>query len=94
MFGSWNPAQAKIFTANTLIKKGQGQSTGILCAQSSSLVVSVYDTASDDSAANAVKIVDSIPMTAGNPYAVPYKFNYGLYVKVVSGTGSATAFYD
>ncbi len=97
MFGSFNPTNnATLITqaASALIKKGQGQCTGILCATSSTGVIEVWDAILDDSSAGAKKIVDDITLVAGNPYAIPYAFKMGLYVKKISGNYSATVFWD
>jgi hypothetical protein len=97
MFGNPNPTQVKLLTGSALLKKatGLGTITGILCAQSSNLVISIWD--GQDATGTlgpTTKIVDSLPMTAGNPYPIPAKLNNGLYVQFVSGSGSISVFYD
>ena len=96
MFGSWSPCQWKIVTASVLVKKAAGLCTltGLLCASSSTMIISIWDSATDNNDANATKVVDQITMVAGNPYPIPAKLNKGLYIQVVSGSGSITVFYD
>lgn len=97
MFGSWNPSRSKkrfSDSGSVLCKKGMVALQGILCATSSSLIIQVWDTATDDTASNADQVMDSITLTAGQSYPIPYFFNLGLFIKVISGTGKATAFYD
>ncbi len=77
-------------TASGVVKADQGNITGILVSSSSSLVLSVYD----DQAGSANLIVDSLATIAATPYPIPAKCNSGIYVKVVSGSGSFTVFYD
>lgn len=91
MFG--NPAisnNASIVTASGIVKTGQGRLNGALCAQSSSMKISVYD-GTDTS---GKKLVDQMTLTAGNPYPMPVAFRTGLYVELVSGSGSTTFFWD
>lgn len=97
MFGSASPCQWKILTASSLIKKATGLATltGILCAQSSSLVVSIWD--GQDASGTlgpTTKVVDQVPLTAGVPLPIPAKMNNGIYIEFVSGSGSITVFYD
>lgn len=40
------------------------------------------------------RIVGPLTLVAGNPYPIPAKCNNGIYVELVSGTGSVTIFYD
>jgi hypothetical protein len=98
MFGSWNPSQYKRFSqaASVLVKKAGGYAglQGILCASSASLIIEVWDTATDDTATQAVQILDQTTLTAGQSYPIPAKINYGIYIKVISGTGKATVFFD
>lgn len=96
MFGSWNPAQWKQMSANGLVKTAGGFCAlqGILCSTSSTAIVQVWDTTGDETTANAVKVLDSLTLTAGQSYPIPAKINQGLYVKLVSGTGSWTIFFD
>lgn len=99
MFGSWNPSQYKYLTdtiGSTLVKKAGGFSglQGILCATSSSLLVQVWDTTGTDTTAGAIQVTGSITLTAGQSYPIPAKINLGLYVKVISGTGTFTVFFD
>lgn len=96
MFGSMNPTQYKVVTANTLVKKSTGLCTvtGLLCSSSTSMVVQIWDTATDETNASAVKVVDSLTLVAGTPYPIPAKLNNGLYIKLISGTGSLTVFFD
>ncbi len=95
MFGSLNPTQWKIITADGLVKKGQGTLTGLLCASSSSMKISIYDGQDADGTLGTTRLlVDQLTLTAGNPYPIPAKLNNGLYIDVVSGTGSFTIFYD
>lgn len=92
MFGSLNPAQWARFTnaANAVIKTGQGTLTGLLCSESSSLIVNVRD----GTTTAGKLIVGPLTLTAGNPYPIPAKFNVGCFIEIVSGTGDATVFYD
>ena len=89
MFGSLNPTQWKRLTATGLVKTGQGQLTGLLCASSSSMTATVYD--GIDS--TGVLIVNTMSLTAATPYPMPAKFNVGCYI-VIGGTGDLTVFYD
>ena len=96
MFGSWNPSQYLLQTASGLVKLAKGFCAlqGILCATSSSAVVQVWDTTGTDATPGAVQITGSLSLTAGQSYPIPSKINYGLYVKLVSGSGSWTTFFD
>ncbi len=68
MFGSLNPCQWKIITADALVKKGQGNLTGLLCASSSSMKISIYDGQDTDGTLGPTKLlVDQLTLTAGNP---------------------------
>lgn len=96
MFGSWNPSQYKAMSASGLVKLATGLCAlqGILCSTSSTAKIEVWDTLTDETNANAVKVLDDLTMTAGQSYPMPAKINYGLYVKLVSGTGAWTIFFD
>ncbi len=96
MFGSPAPCQYLLQSASGLIKKATGlcTTTGILCATSSSAIIQLWDTTGTDATAGAVQVTGSITLVAGTPYPIPAKFNNGIYVKLVSGTGSWTVFYD
>lgn len=97
MFGSADPTQWQLMTASGLVKKATGLCalTGILCAQSTSLVISLWDGQDATGVLGpTTKCVDSIPLTAGVPYPIPAKLNNGLYIQFVSGSGSITVFYD
>lgn len=92
MFGNLEPGRYKRLAASGLVltATGQGMLSGLLCAQSSSLVVSVYNGID----ATGDLMVDSIPLTAGNPVPIPAIVNKGIYVQFVSGSGSITVFYN
>ncbi len=97
MFGSFNPAQWIRLTASALVKKATGLCTitGILCTESSSLIINVWD--GQDASGTlgpTTKVLGPLTLVAGNPYPIPAKLNNGLYIEVVSGTGSFTVFYD
>ena len=97
MFGSPAPAQYKHMTASGLVKKATGLATmtGILAgAAGSSPIIIVYDTPTDDTNAQAVQVTGQLSLVAGTPYPIPAKFNYGIYVKLVSGSGDWTVIFD
>ncbi len=102
MFGSWNPSQFLLQSASGLVKMAKGFSAlqGILCATSSTAVVVVWDS-SGTNVANAagdvsapVQITGQITLTAGQSYPIPSKINKGIYVQLVSGSGTWTVFFD
>jgi hypothetical protein len=92
MFGSFNPAQWLRMTGSALVKKATGLCTitGILCTESSSLVINIYDGIDN----TGTKVVGPLTLTASNPYPIPAKLNTGLYIEFASGSGSLTVFYD
>lgn len=97
MFGSLAPSQYKRITdTSTLVSKagGYSQIMGILCAASTSLIVQVWDTSATDATAGAVQVTGSITLVAGTYYTIPARLNKGLYIKVISGTGDATVFFN
>jgi len=96
MFGGWNPSQYLLQSASGLIKKAAGYAAlqGIICATSSTAVVQVWDTTGTDATAGAIQVTGSITLTAGQSYPIPAKINLGIYVKLVSGSGSWTTFFD
>jgi len=99
MFGGWNPSQWKRIAnaTSTLIKKATGLSAlqGILCANSSSLIIAVWD--GQDATGTlgpTTQLTGSITLSSGQSYPMPAKLNNGLYIQVVSGTGDFTVFFD
>lgn len=92
MFGNLEPGRFKRLTASGLVltATGQGMSSGLLCAQSSSLVVSVYDGIDT----SGTLLVNQIPLTAGAPVPIPAIVTKGIYVSFVSGSGDITYFYN
>jgi hypothetical protein len=83
-------------TTSTLVKLAKGLCTlqGILCATSTSAVIQIWDTTGTDQTAGAVQVTGSITLVAGQSYPMPAKLNLGLYVKLVSGSGTWTIFFD
>lgn len=75
-------------SADATVKTGQGTCVGILCCESSSLVITLYD----NTAASGTKIVDSLPMSAKEWQDIPAEFTTGLYVDI-SGSGKFTVFF-
>lgn len=65
---------------------------GVLCSSSSSLIIQVWDTLTNDSGAGAVLVQDQLTLTAGQSYPMPARILQGLYVKIVSGTGKFTVY--
>lgn len=96
MFGSDSPSQYLLQSASGLVKKATGLSTiqGILAATSSSAVIQVWDTPTDQTNALAKAVTGQLSIAAGTPYPIPAKINYGLYVQLVSGSGTWTVFFD
>lgn len=96
MFGSVSPCQYLTQSASGLIKKATGLCTitGILCAVSNPAVIQVWDTPTDNTNALAKQVTGQLTMTAGQPYPIPAKINYGLYIQLVSGTGTWTVYFD
>ena len=97
MWGSLNPSQYKRIdstTGSVSVAAGQHNMTGLLCAQSGTGIIEIWDTATDDSAAGAQLVVDAITLVAGQPEPIPAKFNLGIYIKKISGTYKATVFFD
>ena len=96
MFGSWSPCQYLVQSASGLVKKATGLCTitGMLCGTSSSAVIQVWDTPTDNTNAIAVAVTPQITLTAGTPYPIPAKINYGLYVQLISGSGSWAVYFD
>lgn len=99
MFGSLNPCQWFRFTnaAAGLVKKATGLCTitGLLCTESSSFVINIWDGQDASGTLGPTKkIVGPLTLVAGNPYPIPAKCNNGIFIDVVSGTGDATLFYD
>lgn len=97
MFGSPNPCQWVRLAASALVKKATGLCTltGILCTESSSLIINVWD--GQDAIGTlgpTTKVLGPLTLVASNPYPIPAKLNNGLYIEFVSGSGSLTAFYD
>lgn len=92
MFGNLEPGRSKLLTASGLVLTASGQAmlSGLLCAQSTSLVVSIYDGTDD----TGELVVDSVPLVAGVPLPVPRIINKGIYIKFISGSGSITVFYN
>lgn len=93
MFGNLEPGRSKLMVTSGLViphVTGQAMLSGVLCAQSTSLVVSIYD--GQDTAGELV--VDSVPLVAGVPLPVPRIMTKGLYIQFVNGTGSITVFYN
>src|ERR1700692_4921969 len=102
MFGSWNPSQFLLQSASGLIKKATGFSglQGILCATSNTAIIVVWDS-SGTNTANAtgdpsipVQVTGQITLVAGQSYPIPAKINKGIYVQLVSGSGTWTTFFD
>jgi len=77
-------------TASKLVRTGQGLLNGLLCAQSSSMVISIYDGVDD----TGVLLVNQMTLAAATPYPVPALVNTGIYVKLISGSGDITVFYN
>lgn len=96
MFGSWNPSQYLLQAASGLVKKATGLCVlqGILCATSATAIVQVWDTSGTDATQGAVQVTGSITLSAGQSYPIPAKINLGIYVKLISGTGTWTVFFD
>lgn len=99
MYGSWNPSQwTRIANATSLlIKKATGLATlgGLLCANSSSLIVVLWDGQDATGALGPTKqLTGQITLNSGQAYPCPAKLNNGLYVQIVSGTGDFTVFWD
>ena len=96
MFGSWNASQYLYQSASGLIKKAAGncELQGILCATSSRAIIQIWDTTGTDATAGAVQVTGSITLTAGQSYPIPARLTLGLYVKLVSGSGTWTTFFD
>ena len=77
------------FTASIVVKAGQGMLGGILVSSATGGTLAVYDGVN----ASGTLILDTMSVTAGQPYPLPCKFKNGLYI-VVGGTVSATVFYE
>lgn len=77
------------FSATVVVKQSQGMLGGVLVSSATGASIAVYD--GIDTA--GVLILDTMSVTAGQPYPLPCKFYSGLYI-VVSGTISATVFYE
>lgn len=80
---------AKLVTADGVVKTGKGTCVLLLCTESTSLVLDIYDGTST----GGTKIVQNLAPYAGEEYDLPFEFTTGLYVEVVSGSGSVTMFY-
>jgi hypothetical protein len=76
-------------SASGSVKNGSGTLGGFLCTASSSGTVTIYD----NTASSGTKIVDTMSVTAGQPYPVPVNFNNGCYI-VIGGTATITVFYN
>lgn len=102
MHGSWNPSQFLLQSASGLVKKALGFAAlqGILCATSSTAIVVVWDSSGTNTTNAAgdtsapVQITGQITLSAGQSYPIPAKINKGIYVQLVSGSGSWTTFFD
>jgi hypothetical protein len=92
MFGNLEPGRSKRLSATGLVLTASGQAmlSGILCAQSSSLIISIYDGID----ATGELVVNQVPLTAGVPLPVPRIINKGIYISFVSGSGDITVFYN
>lgn len=77
-------------SASTAVKASAGRAVGFLCAASSAGVITVYDNAS---AASGTKLVDALPVIAGQFYPVLGNFANGLYVSIDSGTAKLSVYY-
>lgn len=77
------------FSATVQVKLGGGMLGGILVSSATGATLAVYDGVGTD----GTLILDTMSVTAGQPYPLPCKFQNGLYI-VVGGTVSATVFYE
>lgn len=74
-------------TASGAVLARDGAMLGLLCTSSTSLVVRCWDNAT---AASGTKLFDSLTVSAGTWYPFPVTFENGLYLQVVSGSGSVS----
>lgn len=82
----------KKVTADTIVKTGPTKWYGLICAASTSLVISVYDgtSASGTLLYNKAMAAGDV-VHFGGPGAA---LNTGLFVDVVSGTGAVNVLYQ
>lgn len=92
MFGNLEPGRFKRLTATGLVltATGQGMLSGLVCSQSTSLVVSVYDGIDT----GGTLIANQVPLIAGVPLPLPAVVTKGIYVVFNSGSGDITVFYN
>lgn len=79
----------KRLAASGQVKDGPGILVGILCTESSTLILDVYDAAS----ATGTPIVDNLSVYANEFTELPFECKTAIYVEFVSGSGKITVAY-
>lgn len=66
------------FTADTIVKTGEGNMRGFACAAATGATLTLYD----NTAASGTKLLDAWPLVAGQMVTWPVRFTTGLYADI------------
>lgn len=80
----------KSASASGVVVAGPCGLLGVFCTASTSAVLKIFD----NTAASGTVVADQFTLTAGSFYRIPAACANGIYVQLVSGTGTWSTFHQ